>query len=250
MKRTLFPLLAATLMAIACGSNNEKSSTASTVFPEEQNLPGDSTLYGLACEGCTDSLLIVLPAKGGDPDTFSIFDAQMKHQILGRPTIGDKLAVVLNREDSSVADKVINIDRLEGKWCYQVMPRLRRMTADSAGAGRQPVNLPDSLLRRWLQPKEYGYDIRRDYIVRPLGTITSMEEKQRPVEYPPLKRYREWHLFNGRLILSETRHDTAGTSRIMSSDTVDIIRLRRDTLVLRFADREQGFYLKKDEDSK
>ena len=123
-----------------------------------QTLPDDSTVYGLACEGCTDSLLILLPLDGSDPDTFNIFNAQIQHKIFGRPTIGDQMAVIRNAQDSTTADLVINIDRLQGEWRYLVTPRLRRRLADSS-ALQQPVNLPDSFVRRWLQPKEYGYDI-------------------------------------------------------------------------------------------
>ena len=36
-------------------------------------IEGDSTRYGLACEGCTDSVLVFLPGTGGDPVTYNIF---------------------------------------------------------------------------------------------------------------------------------------------------------------------------------
>ena len=239
MKRTLLPLLTATLLAIACGSNDKPLNTA-TIHSDESRLPGDTAVYGLACDGCTDSLLILMPANGDDPDTFNIFGAFLEHKVFGRPSIGDKMAVVRNGEDSTVASMVINIDRLQREWRYQVTPTLRHRPTDAAT--RQPVSLPDSFVRRWLQPKEYGYDIRRDYIVFPIGAVSEAEAKKSPVEYPALKRYREWHLMNGHLLLCETRRDSTGQSSVVSTDTADIILLRRDTLALRINGTIQGFY--------
>lgn len=242
MKRTITPLLTLALFISACGSNEHSTDNSQTINDEELRLSGDSTFYGLACEGCTDSLIILMPLDGSDPDTFNIFNAQMARKVFGRPTIGDQMAVVRNGEDSTVADLVINIDRLEGEWRYQVEPRLRRRIGDTAAVAPQPVHLPDSFVRRWLQPKEYGYDIRRDNVVRPVGAIPEAEAKKGPVEYPQLKRYRQWHIMNGHILLSETRRDTTGQATVVGTDTADITLLRRDSLVLRFKDSEQGFY--------
>ena len=245
MKRTIIPLLTLALLISACGSNEHGSAKVLTAGDNEQYLPGDTTYYGLACEGCTDSLLILIPLDGSDPDTFNIFDARMAHHVFGHPSIGDQMAVVRNGEDSTVADLVINIDRLEGEWRYQVMPQLRRRQADSTGISQSAVHLPDSFIKRWLQPKEYGYDIRRDNAVRPVGAIPEAEAKKGPVEYPALKRYRQWHILNGHILLSQTRRDTTGQTTIVSTDTADIVLMRRDSLVLRFKDSEQGFYRNK-----
>lgn len=242
MKRTIIPLITAALMAIACGSNETKTDNSQTVNNSGLTMPGDSTIYGLACDGCTDSLLILMPLDGSDPDTFNIFSANLEHKIYGRPSIGDRIAIVPNGEDSTYADMVINIDRLQGEWRYQVRPRLRRHLTDSTAVGQEPVNLPDSFVRRWLQPKEYGYDIRRDNVVRPVGAVPASEAKRGPVEYPALKRYREWHILNGHILFHETRRDTTGLRKVISTDTADIVLLRRDTLVLRFANHVQGFY--------
>ena len=244
MKRTIFPLLTATLMMMACGGNNHTTEAYSTAGDLDLRLPGDSTVYGLACEGCTDSLLILLPFDGGDPDTFNIFSANVQRKIFGRPDIGVQMAVIRNANDSTKADIVINIDRLQSEWCYQVKPTLRRRPTDSAAVTQQPVNLPDSFVMRWLQPREYGYDIRRDHVVRTVGAIPEAEAKKGPVEYPALKRYRQWYLMNGHILFSETRRDTTGQTKVISTDTADIVRLRRDTLTLRFADHEQSFYRK------
>ena len=224
------------------GTKTEKNST---VYNETVTLEGDSTVYGLACDGCTDSLLVYLPFSGGDPDTIDILNARVQRKVFGRPEVGDEVAFVLNASNKKVADLVINIDRLKGSWCYQVMPKLRRRLGASADSVVQlPPDFPDSLRKKWFQPREYGLELQRDNIVRPIGTQTRGKEQQGPVEYPEMKRYREWHIYNGHLLLMETRRDTTGARKTISTDTADIVVMRHDSLLLRFADHEQGYYRK------
>ena len=76
MKNTLFNItLSAAIIATmsACGGNTSKGadmdvsaedSMAYSIYNKEK---GDSTLYGLACDGCTDSVVVFLPYEGGDP---------------------------------------------------------------------------------------------------------------------------------------------------------------------------------------
>jgi hypothetical protein len=244
MKQTVIILAATAMLLGAChsGTQTEKNST---VYNETVTLEGDSTVYGLACDGCTDSLLVYLPFSGGDPDTIDILNARVQRKVFGRPEVGDEVAFVLNASNKKVADLVINIDRLKGSWCYQVMPKLRRRLGASADSVVQlPPDFPDSLRKKWFQPREYGLELQRDNIVRPIGTQTRGKEKQGPVEYPEMKRYREWHIYNGHLLLMETRRDTTGARKTISTDTADIVVMRHDSLLLRFADHEQGYYRK------
>ena len=244
MKRTIIILAATAMLFGAChsGTQTEKNST---VYNETSTLEGDSTVYGLACDGCTDSLLVYLPFSGGDPDTIDILNARVQRKVFGRPEVGDEVAFVLNASNKKVADLVINIDRLKGSWCYQVMPKLRRRLGASADSVVQlPPDFPDSLRKKWFQPREYGLELQRDNIVRPIGTQTRGKEQQGPVEYPEMKRYREWHIYNGHLLLMETRRDTTGARKTISTDTADIVVMRHDSLLLRFADHEQGYYRK------
>lgn len=244
MKRTIIILAATAMLLGAChsGTQTEKNST---VYNETVTLEGDSTVYGLACDGCTDSLLVYLPFSGGDPDTIDILNARVQRKVFGRPEVGDEVAFVLNASNKKVADLVINIDRLKGSWCYQVMPKLRRRLGASADSMVQlPPDFPDSLKKKWFQPREYGLELQRDNIVRPIGTQTRGKEQQGPVEYPEMKRYREWHIYNGHLLLMETRRDTTGARKTISTDTADIVVMRHDSLLLRFADHEQGYYRK------
>lgn len=244
MKRTIIILAATAMLLGAChsGTQTEKNSA---VYNETVTLEGDSTVYGLACDGCTDSLLVYLPFSGGDPDTIDILNARVQRKVFGRPEVGDEVAFVLNASNKKVADLVINIDRLKGSWCYQVMPKLRRRLRASADSVVQlPPDFPDSLRKKWFQPREYGLELQRDNIVRPIGTQTRGKEQQGPVEYPEMKRYREWHIYNGHLLLMETRRDTTGARKTISTDTADIVVMRHDSLLLRFADHEQGYYRK------
>lgn len=236
--------MAAVLSATAC-STKKGGGEADKVISTEQNMPGDSTVYGLACDGCNDTILVFLPRTGGDPDTFNILGASKQHQVFGRPMIGDKLAVVVNRENPKVADMVIDLEELKGEWCYMVTPRLRERAGMSISANRREMTEEmDSIFREMMQPREYGMEIKSGHIARPIGMVrTTTSDEESPVELPPLKRYREWRIFNGRLILNETSRDTSGVTTVINSDTARLILLRRDTLVLCFCDgSEQGYY--------
>ena len=104
------------------------------------------------------------------------------------------------------------------------------------------------MFKELMQPREYGVEIKSEHIARPIGiTRTMTSDEESPVVFPPLKRYREWRIFNGRLILNETTRDTLGTVTVTNSDTATFVLLRRDTLVLRFNDGEQGFYRRNEE---
>ena len=156
------------------------------------------------------------------------------------------VAFVPTANNKKEADIVINIDRLKGEWCYIVMPRLRPRAGASADSIVQlPPDFPDSLRQKWFQPREYGVEIRRDYTARPIGIQRSNADRQNgPVIYPEVRRYREWRIYNGHLLLSEARRDTLGNQQITHTDTADIVFMRRDTLQLRFSDHEQGYYRK------
>jgi len=240
-------VVVAALLTTACSSKTESRPTEKTdLISMEPAMPGDSTVYGLACDGCNDTILVFLPRQGGDPDTFNILNASKNHQVFGRPMIGDLVGVLTNRENQKVADKVINIEQLKGKWCYMVEPKLREIAGMplSRLQGEQREEM-DSMLREMLQPREFGFEIKSDYTARPIGMIRSMtSDEESPVVYPPLKRYREWRIFNGRLILSEGARDSLGNITVTNTDTAQLVLLHRDTLVLRFNEGEQGYYRK------
>jgi hypothetical protein len=245
MKQGSFLSIIALLTAASCTSSINTSEQGMSGYNVEQRLPGDSAVYGLACDGSTDSILVYLPFSGGDPDTIDILNARESHRVFGRPDLGDEVAVILNDSNKSVAEMVINLERLKGQWCYEVQPRLRlRVGSPSDGTPRLPKDFPDSLLKKWLQPREYGIELLSEHIARTIGVPPSNERNRIPVEYPEVKRYRMWNIYNGHILLSETRRDTLGEQQIISTDTADIVLLRRDSLRLRFKDHEQGYYRK------
>lgn len=219
----------------------------------QQNASGDSTLYGLACDGTTDSLLVLLPYTGENPDTFDIVDAFRAHRVYGLPHTGDELAVIINPDDSMEAVKVINIETLKGDWCYEVMPTLRNIDQmPQRMQQRMMERMPDSVRRKLMVPREYGIKLKRGNQAQTIGggRRHGMADEMSPVEYPRPKRYSEWHLYNGMLILTSGTDSIPGMQQQPSKvehDTVEIVRLRRDTLVLRFPDHEQSFYRKVEE---
>ena len=248
MKQTIFSSIIALLMIASCTSSPQQPVQESSSYNEEQRLPGDSSVYGLACDGSTDSILVYLPFSGGDPDTIDILNARMNRRVFGRPDIGDEVAVILNDSNKTVAEMVINIERLKGQWCYMVQPRLRHMAGMPVDSSRMMKTLPDSLREKWFQPREYGFELLREHQAQPIGLRLSTDTRDNgPVEYPELKRYRQWNLYNGRILLSETKRDSLGTQHVISTDTAVIALLRRDTLLLRFSDHEQGYYRKNQE---
>ena len=248
MKQTIFSSIITLLMIASCTSSPQQPVQESSSYNEEQRLPGDSAVYGLACDGSTDSILVYLPFSGGDPDTIDILNARIKRRVFGRPDIGDEVAVILNDSNKTVAEMVINIERLKGQWCYMVQPRLRHMAGMPVDSSRMMKTLPDSLREKWFQPREYGFELLSEHQAQPIGLRLSTDTRDNgPVEYPELKRYRQWNLYNGRILLSETKRDSLGTQHVISTDTADIALLRRDTLLLRFSDHEQVYYRKNQE---
>lgn len=229
MKRTLLPLAIAALMVCACADTKKVPETA--VPFHYDTLPGDSTLYGLAGDGTTDSILIMLPYSCEGLDTFDIIEAREQHRIMGRPHIGDELAVILRNDSTRQADMVVNVSTLQQKWCYMAQPVLRH---------QPPRPLPDSVMRKLMTPREYALRLMRGGTAFTMGSRHSSSDAMSPVEYPKQKRYTGWRLFNGRLLLF------ADSTSQQAPDTADIVLMRRDSLVLRFSDHEQAFYRQKE----
>ena len=124
----------------------------------------DSTLYGLACEGCSDSVVVFLPEDGSDPVTYNILEAYRKGRVLGRLKIGDKIGIVLNKENRKVADLVVDIDQLRGIWCYIVMPKIRNASQMGSRAQAKLIaNMSDSLKKTFFIPREYGFWLKREW---------------------------------------------------------------------------------------
>ncbi|MBQ9678313.1 MAG: hypothetical protein IJV44_09285 [Prevotella sp.] len=245
MKKTMLIVLSA-LCLFACGG---KRDTAKEEAAAQQNMPGDSTRYGLACDGCTDSILILLPFSGANPDTFDVINAFQQHQVYGRPEVGDELAVILNPEDKEEVLMVINIEEIKGEWCYQVTPTFRNLENMPQRMQRRMMErIPDSVKQKLLVPREYGIRLKRGNVAQSFGAGRNRNADQMsPVEYPKLRRYAEWRLFNGQLLLGTDTSSFAGNEKkVREYDTVTIQMLRQDSLVLKFKDHEQSYYRKKE----
>lgn len=248
-----FAAILGLILTQACGNTQDAQGNE----PNEENsltleLVGDSTIYGLVCDGTNDTLLIFLPVSdiSANPDTLNILNATRKHKIFGRPKVGDKIAIVRSSKDSTVADIVIDTNHLLGTWCYQVTPTLRKRADITEEMHKKLLKeMPDSIRDSLMAPREYGIQIKGDNAARSLGRRLAQQNEDSPVEYPRAKRYSIWNLHNGQLLLTETMMDSTGLQHITGTDTAQFVMLRRDTLVLRFSDRLQGYYRKVENDS-
>lgn len=253
-KQNVLVLAASAMLALACGNKQETGNSDTPPSTDlTLTLEGDSTIYGLVCDGSTDTLLVFLPLSNiaANPDTLNVLAATQSHHIYGRPKVGDEVAIVRNGNDSTVADIVIDTESLQATWCYMVRPTLRQRAGITDKMREQFLRqIPDSVRDSLMAPREYGFQIKADNAARAIGLRYQQNiEENSPMEYPPVKRYTIWNLHNGRLLLTETAIDSTGQRHITHTDTAQLLLLRRDTLVLRFGDQVQGYYRKAENDS-
>ena len=155
-------------MMTGCSS---KENTTEVAVKAVEQAEDDRTIYGLVCDGCNDTIVIFLPMSfkgdynGSNPDTLNILEASRRHQVFGQLRIGDKLAMMRNEHDSTVADLVIVTEDMLGSWCYKVLPTLKRR-ADMDGQTESQVmeQLPDSVLDLLKVEREYGIAIKNNNV--------------------------------------------------------------------------------------
>ncbi len=268
MRKSFYFLIALSLLLCsACegGKNDRAKQGPVDSLAEASN---DSTVYGLACEGCTDSVVWILPLDAGNvidrsanPVKYDILEAFRNHKVFGKLKTGDNIALVVNANDSTVADLVIDIEQLKGTWCYVVMPTLK--DADKMTKRQQAdilSRMPDSVKEAVFIPREYGFTLKRNNQASAVGQqmTAAAEKEESPVVYEEMAQYSSWRILNGRLLLSQRVNlkpeavDSTAASKgnveekhpkmTMISDTADIIFMREDSLVLKFADRQQSYY--------
>ena len=238
--KTLFSLLMAALLVSGCiGESGRTNRGVKDIFVRE---PGDSTVYALTAVGSNDSILVflTLPYNGADPDTVNILEALRQRKVFGRPQVGDNVAIVRNDSDSTLAERVIVTEQFAGTWCYNVYPRLRRKLGEGP--------LPPRLQKMLEEPREYGMVVKPAGVMITMGTRVSQADEQSPVVYQRAKNYGRWAIFNGHLVLSEVKRDSAGNRITIGTDTADFVRMRRDTLILRFRDGDRKYYRKDEEE--
>lgn len=245
MRVYLWIIMAACLTA-GCGEKIKRTGDPDANIGTNTKIAGDSTLYGLACEGCTDSVLVFLPGSGGDPVAYDILEATLHHRVIGRPKTGDWVAVLPDKEEKGKANMVINLDELKGQWVQMVAPTLRSIPIDDNLDESEQREI-DSLLAERMKPVEIGFTLKRHYVAQPIGMFRQMQAKENdPVVFPVPRRYMEWHVFNGRLIMKvrPMREDTLN-GHLEICDTAELLLLTRDSLRLRFNDGEKGYHRKK-----
>ena len=240
------------LMAACVQKESEKplpEPTSEGKLNREQLLEGDSTIYGLACEGCSDSVVILLPGDGSDPVTYNIIDAHRHNRVMGRLKVGDWIGLMRNPTDSTVADFVLNLDELKGTWCYVVMPKWRDATNMTPQA--QAIleeSMPDSVKKEFFVPREYGFSLKRQWTAQSVGYVRkSPLEDQSPVVYPRLLYFTEWHILNCRLVMTSREYQKKDDSEEMElagyrNETCDVVFLSGDSLVLASDGESRGYY--------
>lgn len=226
-------LLATIILLTACTGQGNKINPQGKRHEKQK---GDQFVYGLACDGCSDTTVVFLPYDGSDPISYSIINASRNNQVFGHPEIGDWIALLVNPKNRHEALTVIDLDQLKGTWTYQVLPKLKENALKSEGEIK--AELTDSMKAILFVPREYGFTLRRQYQASSVGAVyrgNSLDQDS-PVEYPPVRRYTGWAFYNGKLIL---RGDTVDKKRVaipenkIKKDTMEVVFLRDDSLALR-----------------
>lgn len=252
MKKKIFLLLLlAVVLCAACGQKKQDTNAAILKVAAQNRLKGDRSIYGLACEGCTDSVVVLLPEGGGDPVRYNILNAMSRHKVLGELKTGDWICVVPDPQDSTVAETVVDLDQLRGIWCYIVMPKMRDFDKMSKKMqARMLRDMPDSVRETYMIPREYGFYLKRHWVAQSVGYVRESNTltEESPVVYPPLGYFSEWHILNGNFVMtSGTPHfsdDGKSTLTDLKYDTCSIDYLDEDTLVLTDRDGSRSYYRK------
>ena len=138
---------------------------------------------------------------------------------------------------------------MKGSWVYQVMPTLKKSFIENAGKRDAET---DSMIKKLMVPREYGFKLKRDKQVSNIGMAyrPTTSDDDNPVDYPPLTRYSEWHIFNGKLILVRAKNrigDSQQDQQPAIQDTAEIVFMMKDSLQLRFKDEVRNYYRKTEE---
>ena len=249
--KILFVSLLAALALTACHEEKKPVEKVQQLPSYDQPLKGDSTIYGLACEGCSDTVVVLLPNDGSDPVTYNILKASRQHRVLGRIKTGDWIGVVLNKTNKHEADIVIDLDQLKGIWCYIVMPQLRGHETMTKQEQAQAMRLmSDSLKNMYFIPREYGFQLKPEWQAQSVGYVDDNNSlaAESPVVFPPLGFFTGWHLWNGQLMIASGTpvYGKNAQMKVINprNDTCSIDYLDDDSLVLS-SDGESRSYYKK-----
>lgn len=258
-------------MMIAC-SNSKNKEKDGLVLPQTPQIvfDDDYTVYGLACDGSDDTILYIMPFDCSDPIGFNIEMATHLHKVMGKIKVGDWVCLTRNANDSLKADLVIDLEQLKGSWCYDVMPKLRNEENMTPKEIKEKLDeLGDSVVDSLFVPLEYGFTLKRNWVASFVGPfIRKNVLEESPVVYPPVPRYTQWHILNGRIVLSypeeEIMTKVQDATKDISNDeeakeaaqeavknihfvhdTIDILYMAEDSLYLGFKDGSRRGYHRK-----
>lgn len=243
-------LAATTLAACHRGKKPPRMDNSKLAISLSKPAKGDRAIYGLACLGCSDTALVLLPNGGGDPVRYNILDATRNHQVFGDIEVGDWVCVMPceEKDEKNRADMVIDLDQLKATWTYPVMPKLRDVShLSKRQQARILANMPDSIVETYMVPRQYGFTLKRMSEAMAVGRVMINKDvdDDSPVEYPDVPQYTEWHAYNGKLILVQGRRELEGAviNGKTKRDTFTFVYMKGDSLAL--SDREgriQGFH--------
>lgn len=245
-KLTLLLLIFSAFLTVACYDNGAVGDRGA--IDQEIKLKGDSTLYGLACDGCSDSVIVFLPNEGGDPVKFNIVNAMKNNQVFGDIEIGDELAVLLNPNDSTEAAMVIDLEQIKGTWTFQVIPKLKPNPTKTEE--EIMAEMSDSMKAALFVPREYGFTLKSYNQASPVGYIfkSNTLEDESPVEYPKVTVYTRWHIYNGWLYIYKDTVDEKG-NRIpdekVGHDDGIMKHLSADSMAALFGKKVMQYHRKK-----
>jgi hypothetical protein len=243
-------LAATTLAACHRGKKPPRMDNSKLAISLSKPAKGDRAIYGLACLGCSDTALVLLPNGGGDPVRYNILDATRNHQVFGDIEVGDWVCVMPceEKDEKNRADMVIDLDQLKATWTYPVMPKLRDVShLSKRQQARILANMPDSIVETYMVPRQYGFTLKRMSEAMAVGRVRINKDvdDDSPVEYPAVPQYTEWHAYNGKLILVQGHRELDGVviNEKTKRDTFTFVYMKGDSLAL--SDREgriQGFH--------
>ena len=232
-------MIAVATLAMAACKKGPRPPKPKQDLPISMSKPakGDHAVYGLACMGCTDSVVVMLPNAGGDPVRYNILEATRKKQVFGDIEIGDWICVVPCPDNKRSAERVIDLDKLKATWTYNVKPHLRDVShLSKRQQARILANMPDSIVETYMIPRQYGFTLKRMSEAQSVGYVmqASTVEDDSPVEYPKVPQYTEWHPYNGKLILVRGRRVMSGIvfNAKTTRDTLNFLYMKGDSLAL------------------
>lgn len=244
MKIKIFLLiLTATLAITSCRGGKKPLQQKSIILSDVKNAPGDSSIYCLACDGCSDTVAVVLQMDGTDPDTLYLLDAMRKNMVFGRPKIGDNLAIMVDKNNKKKVTMLVDINDFIGEWGYMVNPTLKKRVSTADVPMPQDTST-EKTIKDLLKPVEYSFKLNSDHTARTTGFMkfSTTSDDQSPVTYPERRHYASWRMFNCKLILTSGGFSLAGKKVPAVDDTCDICLIMKDSFELGGGGIKRGYY--------